>query len=172
MNHLVQRLFITLGLAFLLDRTNGCYIGQVDSGECVKARYVLEGKLEFCGQGYSWFELHPDYEVCVPMETADGRSAGLTVQNKDEWVKETYERILEERMIIEKEYEDRSVNELGIPGETAQRFRGNSDCQNAYVSKKIPLNQTSITQSNVQTTDTKTSSAGQTFRDVTRRERA
>ena len=35
-------------------------------------------------------------------------------------------------MSIEKEYEDKSVNELGIPDETAQRFRENSDCQNAY----------------------------------------
>ena len=69
MNHILRRIFTVLSLTFLLDRANGCYIGQADSGECVKARYVLEGKLEFCGQGYSWFELHPDYEVCVPMDT-------------------------------------------------------------------------------------------------------
>ena len=93
------------------------------------------------------------------------------MQNKDEWVKETYERILEERMVIEKEYEDRSVNELGIPGETAQRFRGNSDCQNAYVFlQQIHSNNQKHNQ--IKRTETKTSSAGQTFRDATRRERA
>ena len=143
---------IIILVLFTFQLIYGCYIGHVDSGECVKARYVLEGKLEFCGQGYSWFELHPDYEVCVPMETvryiyiyilkrkhitythyqAEGRSAGLTVQNKDEWVKETYEKILEERLLIEAEYEDEDINELGISGETAQRFRENSDCQKAY----------------------------------------
>ena len=72
---------------------------------------------------------------------------------------------------IEKEYEDRSVNELGIPGETAQRFRGNSDCQNAYVFlQQIHSNNQKHNQ--IKRTDTKTSSAGQTFRDATRRERA
>ena len=60
---------IIILVLFTFQLIYGCYIGHVDSGECVKARYVLEGKLEFCGQGYSWFELHPDYEVCVPMET-------------------------------------------------------------------------------------------------------
>ena len=67
-NQRLKRTLVLIILA-LLRRAKGCYIGHIDSGECVKARYVLEGKLEFCGQGYSWFELHPDYEVCVPMET-------------------------------------------------------------------------------------------------------
>lgn len=111
---------------------NCCYIGNQDSGECVKARYVLEGKLDFCGPQYSWFENHPEYEVCVPRDTADSRAAGLTVQRKDTWVKETYQRIVEERKEIEKEYEDKSRNEHGIPGETAQRFRETSDCEKAY----------------------------------------
>jgi len=34
--------------------------------------------------------------------------------------------------LIEAEYEDEDINELGISGETAQRFRENSDCQKAY----------------------------------------
>eukprot|EP00939_MAST-03C_sp_MAST-3C-sp1_P001761 g1761.t1 len=119
-------------ILFVANACEGCIVANQNSGECVNAQVILEGKLNFCGPRISWFFDHPDYEVCVPRQSADTRAAGLTVQNKDEWVEETYKTIIRTRLEMESAYEDSDYNEHGIAGATELRFSDNSDCQNAF----------------------------------------
>lgn len=117
-----------------------CRLHGTESGICVNPDDRKFGPfsdvMKFCGAPDVDGKPPPvSYRACIPL--ASKLSLNHTVSQKDEWVKEFYDRITAERIAHEENstLEDAEINELGESGSPAFRFtehRGSGDCLNAY----------------------------------------
>eukprot|EP00936_MAST-01D_sp_MAST-1D-sp1_P002918 g2918.t1 len=141
-----QHRFWTLALlaASSLRSGRACRIHGTESGICVdpiedQATFGLFTDLmPFCG-GESKDGDPPivSYRACIPLESDFPSAKKHTVTEKDNFVREFFERIVEERQGHERNetLEDRGVNEMLEGGEIIPRFSGyktSDDCINAY----------------------------------------
>lgn len=113
-----------LALAALLQGTFACVIQGHESGECVDFN-DFESFLPFCRSTVR-------YRACMPK--FQELYSNHTISAKDDWVRQNYERMVDQRLSVEqnRSLARQGVNEHGIPGSVAERFSDNEDCQEAY----------------------------------------
>lgn len=133
--------FTALVVLALLGLARGCRLHGTESGICVNPDDKKWGPfadvMPFCGASNIDGDPPPvTYRACLPLKSALS-PGNHTVNKKDLWVKEFYNRILEEREMHERNetLEDAEINELGEAGGVAYRFtehKGRNDCKNAF----------------------------------------
>ncbi|KAG5192782.1 hypothetical protein JKP88DRAFT_159754 [Tribonema minus] len=134
----VRRIFAAVVFTWTAT-VHGCRLQGLDIGQCNTdvandELYRLQ-LMPFCGP-------YVRYTACLPKQAPlppsrdhpQGRWWNHTVAHKDDWVREYYERIVGERVAIEK---DKSLqkagrDEFGARGAPVPRFSNNPDCRDAF----------------------------------------
>eukprot|EP00501_MAST-03F_sp_TOSAG23-6_P001012 GSMAST32.ASY1.ANO1.1052.1 assembled CDS len=117
---LVDVVFITYPPYFV----HACFLAGSDTGECLEREKFVD-YTPFCADKLQ-------YTACVPRYNEN--FANHTIVSKDNWIKKTYQKVIETRILVENDdgLRDNDMNEHGIDGATVIRFHENKDCQNAY----------------------------------------
>ena len=125
----------TLGLLLVViftiafHKISACYIHGTDSGECQSPeKFAFE--IPFCQDMVTYNACVPKYNSLYPDHT---------VANKDRWIKNTFNRTVEQRMLHEtnETLKDLGINELGEEGEVVQRYYENEGCSRKLIAIRL-----------------------------------
>ncbi|CAM9918543.1 unnamed protein product, partial [Choristocarpus tenellus] len=117
----------------------GCRIHGVDIGYCDTDYYTdrdfRSANTPFCGNFIKYSVCVPKYDPLPPSrEFQNGRWFNNTASQKDKWIEEYYNIVVESRLAVEgdKTLQKQGIDEYGNRGAPVPRFTDNPDCQRAY----------------------------------------
>ncbi|CAN0246492.1 unnamed protein product, partial [Discosporangium mesarthrocarpum] len=117
----------------------GCRIHGADIGYCEPSYYddpdFREANTPFCSNFIKYPVCVPKYDPLPPSrEFENGRWFNNTAYEKDKWVEQYYNLVVENRLIVEgnKTLQKLGIDEYGNKGSPVPRFTDTYDCQRSY----------------------------------------
>jgi hypothetical protein len=134
---------MTLGLSWccmllLVHLSSSCFLHGTDSGECTVQTMDPVWRstfMPFCFDAIQYPACIPKYQTLPPTrEFPQGRWFNNTVRNKDDWIQESVQTHIAQRVGFErnKTMKNMNRNEYGDVGNTRRRFDRRPDCKLAY----------------------------------------